>query len=133
MVELFSTEGLASLVTLTFLEIVLGIDNVVFISLIVGRGPRADQRKVQLVGMALALVARLGLLFAVGWLIGLQKPLFTLFNFELSFRDLILAAGGLFLIAKSTSEIHAKIEGGGRASAKNAKTLTFRAAVVQII
>lgn len=133
MIELFSTQGFISLLTLTFLEIVLGIDNVVFISLIVGRGPRTEQRKIRVIGLALALVARLGLLLAVGWLIGLQKPLFTLFDFEISFRDLILLGGGLFLIAKSTSEIHARLEGGAHGSAKNAKVLSLRAAVIQII
>jgi predicted tellurium resistance membrane protein TerC len=133
MVELFSTQGLVSLATLTFLEIVLGIDNIVFISLIVGRGPAHQQRRIQVVGLALALVARLGLLLAVSWLIGLQNPLFTIFNFELSFGDLILMAGGLFLIAKSTSEIHAKLEGGSQAGEKNSKVLSFGAAVIQII
>jgi len=134
MAEIFTTAGLVSLLTLTFLEIVLGIDNVVFISLIVGRGPKTQQRKIQVIGLALALVARIGLLLAVGWLIGLQKPLFTLFGQEVSFRDLILLAGGLFLIGKSTSEIHAKLEGGGgHSAAKNAKVLTFTAAVIQII
>jgi predicted tellurium resistance membrane protein TerC len=133
MVELFSTEGLISLATLTFLEVVLGIDNIVFISLIVGRGPQKEQRRIQVIGLVLALVARLGLLLAVGWLIGLQRPLFTIFNFALSFRDLILLAGGLFLIAKSTTEIHSKLEGGGHSEAKNTKILTFGAAIFQII
>jgi predicted tellurium resistance membrane protein TerC len=133
MVELFSTHGLVSLVTLSFLEIVLGIDNVVFISLVVGRGPKTQQRKVQVVGIMLALVARLGLLFAVGWLIGLQNPLFTVFDHDVSFRDVILLGGGLFLIAKSTSEIHAKLEGGNQSGGKNTKVLTFTAAVIQII
>jgi predicted tellurium resistance membrane protein TerC len=133
MTELFSTEGLVSLLTLTFLEIVLGIDNVVFISLIVGRGPKTQQRKIQTVGLALALVARLLLLLGVGWLIGLQNPVFTVSGFEVSFRDLILLGGGLFLIAKSTTEIHSKLEGGSQASAANAKVLTFRSAVIQII
>src|SRR5688572_14502231 len=118
MMELFSTEGLISLLTLTFLEIVLGIDNIVFISLIVGRGPKTQQRKIQMIGLVLALVARIGLLLGVGWLIGLQKPLFTIFSQEVSFRDIILLAGGLFLIAKSTTEIHAKLEGGGHAVEK---------------
>jgi predicted tellurium resistance membrane protein TerC len=133
MIELFSTQGLVSLLTLTFLEIVLGIDNIVFISLIVGRGPRDQQRKIQVIGLALALVARLGLLVAIGWLIGLQNPLFTVFGVDISFRDLILLAGGLFLIAKSTSEIHAKLEGGNQGSAKDTKILGFGAAVIQIV
>jgi len=133
MVELFSTAGLVSLLTLTFLEIVLGIDNVVFISLIVGRGPRNQQRKIQTIGLALALVARLLLLLGVGWLIGLQKPLFSIADFEMSFRDLILLGGGLFLIWKSTTEIHSKLEGGGHGAATNTKVLTFGNAVIQIV
>jgi predicted tellurium resistance membrane protein TerC len=133
MMELFSTEGLISLLTLTFLEIVLGIDNIVFISLIVGRGPKTQQRKIQVIGLVLALVARIGLLLGVGWLIGLQKPLFTIFNQGVSFRDIILLAGGLFLIAKSTTEIHAKLEGGGHAVEKATRVLTFNAAVIQIV
>lgn len=131
--ELFSTEGLVSLLTLTFLEVILGIDNIVFISLIVGRGPKIHQKKIQTIGLVLALVARILLLLAVGWLIGLQKPLFTVRDFDISFRDLILLAGGLFLIAKSTTEIHSKLEGTGHNAAKSAKSLTFRSAVVQIV
>jgi predicted tellurium resistance membrane protein TerC len=133
MIELFSTEGLVSLLTLTFLEIVLGIDNVVFISLIVGRGPKTQQKKIQTIGLALALVARLLLLLGVGWLIGLQKPLFSIRDFDISFRDLILLGGGLFLIWKSTTEIHAKLEGASHNEVTNAKVLTFRNAVIQII
>src|SRR5687767_15843393 len=97
---LFSTEGIISLVTLTFLEIVLGIDNVVFISITAGRLPAADQKKARNLGILLALVARLGLLFGVSWIIGLKQPFITLGDFALSFRDLILIVGGLFLIAK---------------------------------
>ena len=133
MVELFSTEGLVSLLTLTFLEVVLGIDNVVFISLIVGRGPKTQQKKIQTIGLALALIARLLLLLGVGWLIGLQKPLFSIRDFDISFRDLILLGGGLFLIWKSTTEIHAKLEGANHSEVKNAKVLTFRNAVIQIV
>lgn len=133
MIELFSTEGLVSLLTLTFLEVVLGIDNIVFISLIVGRGPRTQQKKIQTIGLVLALVARLLLLLGVGWLIGLEQPLFSVRGFEISFRDLILLGGGLFLIAKSTTEIHSKLEGSGHAAATNAKVLTFRNAVIQIV
>lgn len=133
MVELFSTEGLVSLLTLTFLEVVLGIDNIVFISLIIGRGPRTEEKKIQFIGLALALVARLLLLIGVGWLISLQNPLFTVRGFEVSFRDLILLGGGLFLIAKSTTEIHAKLEGGSHAVAGGTKVLTFRGAVIQIV
>jgi predicted tellurium resistance membrane protein TerC len=131
--QLFTTEGLLSLLTLTFLEIVLGIDNVVFISIIANRVQQSDQKRTRLLGLALALVARLLLLLGIGWLIGLQKPLLTFNDFSLSFRDIILIAGGLFLIGKSTSEIHAKLEGENGATKTNSKILTWKAAVVQII
>ena len=129
---LLTSEGIISLLTLTFLEIVLGIDNVVFISITAGRLPAADQKKARVLGIALALVARLGLLFGVAWIIGLKDPFLSFGNFDLSFRDLILIIGGLFLIGKSTSEIHAKLEGEAQ-HAHKVKTLTLRSAIVQII
>ena len=107
MEHLLTTEGLVSLLTLTFLEIVLGIDNVVFISIISARVPPADQNKARNIGIALALIARIILLLMINWIIGLSKPLFTVNEFSMSIRDLILIAGGLFLIGKSTTEIHA--------------------------
>ncbi len=132
MEHLFSTEGLVSLLTLTFLEIVLGIDNVVFISIIAGRVEEKNQKKTRMLGLALALIARLALLFGVGWLISLQNPVLTVGQFDLSFRDLILIGGGLFLIWKSVSEIHAKLEGDDH-STKEVKVLTWRGAVIQIM
>ncbi|MBT1690251.1 TerC family protein [Dawidia soli] len=132
MEHLFTAEGLVSLVTLTFLEIVLGIDNVVFISILTGKLPIEQQGRARLIGIGLALIARIALLLGVSWLIGLQKPVLTLGAFALSYRDLILFAGGLFLIGKSVSEIHGKLEGTATSSAKN-KVITFRSAVVQII
>jgi predicted tellurium resistance membrane protein TerC len=129
---LLTTEGLVSLLTLTFLEIVLGIDNVVFISILSGKLPPNIQARARTVGLALALVARVGLLLAVDWIIGLKDPVITINDFQLSFRDIILIAGGLFLIGKSTSEIHAKLEGEADDS-KNVKTLTFSGAIIQII
>jgi predicted tellurium resistance membrane protein TerC len=132
MENLFSTEGLVSLLTLTFLEIVLGIDNVVFISILSGKLPLEQQSKARKLGLGLALVARILLLLGVGWIIGLKNPLFTINNFSLSFRDLILIAGGLFLIAKSTSEIHAKLE-GSEENEKTTKVMTLGGAIVQII
>jgi len=131
--QLFSAEGLLSLLTLTFLEIVLGIDNVVFISIIANRVQASQQQKTRMLGLLLALIARLLLLLGIGWLIGLQKPILTFDNFSLSFRDLILIAGGLFLIGKSTSEIHNKLEGESGSSKTNSKILTWRGAVIQII
>jgi predicted tellurium resistance membrane protein TerC len=132
MEHLFTTEGLVSLVTLTFLEIILGIDNVVFISILTGKLPREQQSKARFTGVVLALIARIALLLGVSWLIGLEKPVITLGTFELSYRDLILIAGGLFLIGKSVSELHGKLEGTTSGSARN-KVITFRGAVVQIV
>jgi predicted tellurium resistance membrane protein TerC len=132
MEELLTTEGIVSLLTLTFLEIVLGIDNIVFISITSGRLPQNDQKKARTIGILLALLVRIALLLTISWIIGLKDPFITVNNFELSFRDLILIVGGLFLLWKSTSEIHAKLE-GEEDNAKNAKTLTLRGAVFQII
>lgn len=133
MVEgLFTTEGIVSLLTLTFLEIVLGIDNVVFISITAGRLPEANQKKARNIGIFLALVARIALLLGVSWIIGLKDPILTLRNFELSLRDVILIIGGLFLLGKSSSEIHAKLEGESE-DQRDVKVLSLRAAIVQII
>ena len=107
MEALLSSEGVVSLLTLTFLEIVLGIDNIVFISITAGRLPEKEQGKARTIGILLALIVRIGLLFGVSWIIGLKDPFMSVGDFALSFRDLILIVGGLFLLAKSTSEIHA--------------------------
>jgi predicted tellurium resistance membrane protein TerC len=133
MVEgLFTTEGIVSLVTLTFLEIVLGIDNIVFISITAGRLPQKDQKKARNTGILLALLVRIGLLLGVSWIIGLKDPVFTVNAFELSVRDLILIIGGLFLLGKSTSEIHAKLEGESEDS-PDVKFLSVRGAIIQIV
>jgi predicted tellurium resistance membrane protein TerC len=102
-----------SLVTLTFLEIVLGIDNVIFISILAGKLPPDQQSKARTIGLAFALITRILLLLSIKWLMELTKPLGTIFSHAFSGRDLILLAGGLFLIAKSTHEIHAKLETEG--------------------
>ena len=99
-----------SLVTLTILEIVLGIDNVVFISILTAKLPEIQQAKARTLGLALALIMRILLLLCIKWLMGLTKPLFAVFSHDFSGKDLILIAGGLFLIAKSTQEIHARLE-----------------------
>src|SRR5207249_2494506 len=99
-----------SLVTLTFMEIVLGIDNIIFISIVAGRLPQEQQPRARYIGLMLALVFRIILLLSIVWIIGLTKPLFSIFGYGITVRDLILFAGGLFLIAKSTTEIHSKIE-----------------------
>jgi predicted tellurium resistance membrane protein TerC len=131
MVDIFSAEGLVSLLTLTFLEIVLGIDNIVFISIVSGRLPISQQGKARNIGISLALLVRILLLLGVNWIIGLRATIFTIQNFSLSYRDLILVVGGLFLLAKSTSEMHAKLE--GKHDDRNVKVVTFRAAIIQIV
>jgi predicted tellurium resistance membrane protein TerC len=99
-----------SLVTLTAMEIVLGIDNVIFISILVDKLPRGQQTSARRLGLSLALILRLGLLFAITWIMGLTAPFFTVIGNEISGRDLILIGGGLFLIAKATREIHENLE-----------------------
>ena len=107
----------ASLVTLTALEIVLGIDNLVFIAIVAGRLPLERQNRARQVGLALALITRLALLASIVWIIGLTQPLFDLFGQPVSWRDIILIAGGLFLLYKGTREIHQGLEGGGQEEA----------------
>ena len=108
---LTSPEAWIALGTLTALEIVLGIDNIIFISILVGRLPENQRNFGRRVGLGLAMVARLALLFSIVWVMGLTKPWFTVFTREISGRDVILILGGLFLLAKSTHEIHASLEG----------------------
>lgn len=121
-----------SLSTLTILEIVLGVDNVIFISILAGKLPKEQQAKARRIGLSLALVIRVGLLFCLSWIVKLTAPLFTVMEHAVSGRDLILLLGGLFLIAKSTHEIHQKMEGEhGGASARVAPT--FSSVILQII
>lgn len=100
--------------TLTLLEIVLGIDNIVFISILAGKLPAGQQARARTLGLALAMVTRILLLLALSWIVHLVDPLFTILNKSISGRDLILIGGGLFLVAKSTHEIHQKLEGESR-------------------
>lgn len=118
---------IVALITLTAMEIVLGVDNIVFIAILVGRLPASSREKVRKLGIGLALVIRIGLLFALSWLMGLTKPLFELMDHTFSGRDLILLVGGLFLVGKASHEMHAKLEGpesvpgqGGKAAANAA-------------
>jgi predicted tellurium resistance membrane protein TerC len=121
MLNLFSTQSITALITLTVLEIVLGIDNIVFISILVARVPEAKREYTRKLGIFLALLMRVLLLFSISWVMGLTEPLFEIFSHSFSGRDLILIFGGLFLITKSTSEIHHKVndvsEGVGTQSA----------------
>lgn len=132
MEQLLTSEGLISLITLTFLEVVLGIDNIVFISLTTARVELSRQQQARILGLALALMVRIALLLIVSWIIALKNPLFTLFGFEISYRDLILIGGGLFLIGKSVSEIHAKLA-GGYAAEQGTTAIPFRKAIIQIV
>src|SRR5687767_874287 len=102
---------LVSLLTLTAMEIVLGVDNIVFIAILVGRLPASQRERIRKIGIALALVIRIGLLFTLSWMMKLTEPLFTVLKNQISGRDLILLGGGLFLVAKAAHEMHAKLEG----------------------
>jgi predicted tellurium resistance membrane protein TerC len=137
---LFSAEVLASLLTLTLMEVVLGIDNIVFISILTSRLPKEQEAKARNLGLALALVLRLGLLFSIRWIMGLTTPLFSLKlpllkeAIGFSGQKLILLAGGLFLIAKSTHEIYEKLEGGhGDAKGPGGSAASFKSTLFQIL
>lgn len=121
-----------ALVTLTILEIVLGVDNVIFISILSGRLPEPQQRPARRLGLVLAMVARIGLLLSISWIVRLTEPLFTVLQHDFSGRDLTLLGGGLFLLAKSTFEIHESLEGEeGRKSAN--VTASFTSIILQIL
>ncbi len=122
----------ASLATLTVMEIVLGIDNIVFISLIVGRLPGEQAKRARQIGLALALVFRVLFLVLLTWLIALTEPILAVFGHDFSWRDLILLSGGLFLLVKATLEIHKGVEAEEEA-AKNGAIATFGAIVAQIV
>ena len=121
----------AALATLTALEIVLGIDNIIFISILVGRLPARQREKARVLGLALAMLTRLGLLMSLVWVMGLNASLFTLLGNEISGRDLILLGGGLFLLVKSTSEIHESLEGASETRQHQA-VASFGGVLVQI-
>ncbi|HEX7808124.1 MAG TPA: TerC family protein [Thermoanaerobaculia bacterium] len=121
-----------ALLTLTVLEIVLGIDNVIFISILAGKLPGEKQKRARNIGLAAAMIMRILLLLSLAWIVKLTKPLFTILSAEISGRDLILLAGGLFLMAKATHEIHDKLEGEeGETVARVAPTLA--SVIVQIM
>jgi predicted tellurium resistance membrane protein TerC len=129
---LTNPESWIALLTLTVLEIVLGIDNVIFISILAGKLPAEQQAKARKLGLFLAMFIRIGLLASLAWLIGLTEPLFRPFGHPISGRDLILLAGGLFLLAKSTHEIHERLEGDeGEANARAAAS--FVGVIIQIL
>jgi predicted tellurium resistance membrane protein TerC len=134
MMELLaSPEAWLALATLTALEIVLGIDNVIFISVIVSRIPPAQAKRARQIGLLLALVFRIVLLSLLVWLIGLTEPIVIVRSVELSWRDIILIAGGAFLIAKATHEIHAEVESAHGEPGDEPKAGVFFMAIMQII
>ena len=132
--SLFTFEAFVALATLTALEIVLGIDNIIFIAILVGRLPAHQRDKGRIFGLGLAMITRILLLLSLFWIMKLTNPLFTIFAQEISGRDLILIIGGLFLLAKSTTEIHHDIEedGGEEAELKKSKAKGFINILIQI-
>jgi predicted tellurium resistance membrane protein TerC len=129
---IFTPEGWIALGTLAALEIVLGVDNIIFISILAGKLPEHQRAKARQLGIAVAALSRLALLFAIAWIVGLTAPVFTLFGNELSWRDLILIGGGLFLIVKSVNEMHSKLE-GANGEAGSVGQSTFAAVILQIM
>ena len=138
MLELIADpQAWAALLTLTVLEIVLGIDNIVFISILVSRCAPAQAKRARQIGMSLAFIFRVAMLFGLTWLMQLTQPLFSLLGMGISWRDLILIGGGLFLIGKATHEIHGELEGGAEqdelAPASSLFSFLFLTMVLQII
>ena len=121
-----------ALITLTALEIVLGIDNIIFISILAGKLPEEQRQKGRMIGLALAMIMRIVLLLSLAWIVRLTSPLFTVFGHGVSGRDLILIVGGLFLLAKSTHEIHDKLEGEEDIKVSSG-TARFSSVLVQIM
>jgi predicted tellurium resistance membrane protein TerC len=134
MEEYLSAAALVSFLTLTLMEVVLGIDNIVFISILTSKLPKEQEAKARNLGLFLALIMRLGLLFCIKWIMGLTKTLFTIFEQPISGKNLILLGGGLFLIAKSTHEIYAKLEGAhGDEKGGSGKGVSFGNILFQIL
>jgi predicted tellurium resistance membrane protein TerC len=130
--SLFSIESLIALLTLTVLEIVLGVDNIVFISILAGKLPPEQRARARTLGLALAMGTRILLLLSLAWVMGLTRPLVTIFSQEISGRDLILLIGGMFLMWKSTREIHERLEGAEGGHGPNRKVQTFAGVLIQI-
>ena len=128
---LLNAEALVAVVTLTALELVLGIDNIIFIAILAGRLPPARQTRARILGLLLAAVGRIALLFSIVWILGLTEDVFSLFGRGLSWRDLILIGGGMFLIYKAVGELHQSLEGGTEVKAAAAGA-SFAAVLVQI-
>lgn len=122
-----------ALITLTVLEIVLGIDNVIFISLLVARLSKQTAKRARQIGLSLALIFRIALLFLLTWIIALKEPVFSLFGHGFSWRDIVLFAGGVFLIVKATQELHSTVEGESSEKGPSAANMAFWAIIFQIV
>lgn len=133
MESIFSSAGLISLLTLTLLEIVLGIDNIIFISIVAGKLPQANQNKARRIGLMLAMLVRVVLLLGINLIIGLKEDLFSLMGYGFSGRDLILLGGGLFLMGKTVMEIQDKLEGESEEFETSIKKPKFSSIIAQIV
>ena len=134
MLELLSDpQAWVALATLTALELVLGIDNIIFISILVDKLPKAQQELARRLGLFMAMFMRIGLLLMLAWIVGMVEPLFTVFGKDISGRDLILIGGGLFLIWKSTGEIHGSLEGEDEGHGGGKAKAAFGAVILQIM
>jgi predicted tellurium resistance membrane protein TerC len=134
MMELLaSPQAWMAFATLTLLELVLGIDNIIFISILVDKLPKEKQEMARKIGLFMAMFMRVGLLLVLAWIVGLVKPLFSVFSHEISGRDLILILGGLFLIYKSTTEIHESFEGAEEDTKASPVKATFASVILQIM
>jgi predicted tellurium resistance membrane protein TerC len=128
-----TAEGWAALLTLTVLEIVLGIDNIIFIAIVAGKLPHGRRERARRTGLFLAMFIRIALLLSIVWVMSLTRPLMVLFGVELSGRSLILGGGGLFLIFKSTREIHDNLEGDAPEQAAGRRSVSFPGVIIQIL
>ena len=128
-----TAEGWAALLTLTVLEIVLGIDNIIFIAIVAGKLPPGSRESARRTGLFLAMFIRIALLMSIVWVMSLTRPLFTIFGFDLSGRSFILAGGGLFLIFKATREIHDNLEGETPGHAPRRAAVSFAGVIIQIL
>ncbi|KAB2888586.1 MAG: TerC family protein [Desulfobulbaceae bacterium] len=129
---IFLPQAWIALATLLALEIVLGIDNIIFITILVGRLPEEQRDRARTLGIAFAMVSRLALLFSLAWIIGLVEPWFSILGQEISGRDLVLLGGGIFLLAKATHEIHNSLEDAGDGESPAGRSYGFAATILQI-
>jgi predicted tellurium resistance membrane protein TerC len=130
--HLFTLEGIITLLSLSLLEIILGIDNIIFISIVAGKLPKSSQRKARFIGLSMALIFRVALLSIISWIAGLKDPILTISGFNASGRDLILFAGGLFLVIKTIMEIVEKINHDDTGPASASTIQSFTSAIIQI-